>query len=532
MIDAAELCRGMTLKQRVGQCLMPAMGGQYSATGERVYELAQYFAVRHEVGGFCMFDGSIFETPLMLNALQDLGPQPLLVAADLEAGAGRHLSGATEFPSAMAVGATGPLAAGHAARMGRITAREARACGVHLIFAPVVDCNLTPANPIVNTRAFGDDPERVGACAAAFVRGCAEGGAEATLKHFPGHGTTVADSHAMLPRLDFDRVRWDREEGRAFRIALEAHPAAVMMGHLLWPALDAEWPCSLSPAVVTGLLRRELGFEGLICTDAMMMGALADRGDEAALAVQALRAGVDLLLYPRNGDRVVEGILAALESGALAEEVVTGAATRVLALKGRMGLVSDRRVDLLDIESRAGTEEHRAAAAAVARDAWTVVRDDGALGRLRADRSGTTVWCVMDDAQASPGEEFVRGLRDRMPACEVERVTAADVADRAAELTSRVLPPDRLIVGFFGRVRAWKGRAGLDPALRGPLNDVAKRVRDAMGISFGSPYLARECSAFPTFALAWSEDPASQANAAAALFDPAPARGTCPVRLG
>lgn len=531
MTDPHELCHRLTLPQRIGQCLMPAVGGQYSAVGERAFDLAGHLAVQHEVGGFCMFDGTIFETPLLLNALQDMSAQPLLIAADLEAGAGRHLAGATEFPNAMAVGATGDRAEEHARAMGRITAYEARSCGVHLLFAPVADCNLNPENPIVNTRAFGDDPEWVGACAAAFIRGCAEGGAAATLKHFPGHGTTKADSHAELPTLEFDRATWEQAEGRAFRAALAARPAAVMMGHLQWPALDPEWPCSLSPAVVGGLLRRECGFDGVVCTDALMMGAVASRWDEGTAAVQALQAGVDLLLYPKDAERVAGAVLAAVTSGALPESAIDAAATRVLRLKERLGLFRDRRVEVMTIEERAYDPSHREAAAAIAREASTLVRDSGVPARFRVDRSGTAVWCMLDDPHASRGDVFVRALRDRVPPCEVERVTPETAAVTIAELHARRLKPARLIVALFGRVRAWKGRVGLDPRLREAVIAAAAMIPDTMAVSFGSPYLVRELPSVPTFALAYSDDPASQAHAALAVLDALPATGRSPVRL-
>ena len=305
----------MTLEEKAGQLLMPWMLGDFAPAGSEDFErMAE--AVRDDgVGGVIVSVGSPSEVAAKINNLQSLAKYPLLVGADLESGAGYRmrgavflpndieLGGATLFPSLMAVGAAGDDSL--AWEMGRVTAVEARAVGVHLPFAPVLDVNNNPDNPVIATRSFGEDPAAVARLGSAFVRGLQEHGAIATGKHFPGHGDTGVDSHVDLPVIRVDRERLDRVELRPFRAAVDAGMGAVMSAHVSIPSVtgSGSMPSTLSPAVLSDLLRGEMGFEGLIVTDAMNMAAITRRFGARDAVVRALEAGADIILMPENPPR-------------------------------------------------------------------------------------------------------------------------------------------------------------------------------------------------------------------------------------
>ncbi|MFP5247478.1 MAG: glycoside hydrolase family 3 protein, partial [Thermoanaerobaculia bacterium] len=250
----------------------------------------------NQVGGVIWFKTTTIEAKRVNAELQSLARVPLLISADLEAGMGMRFTDADWWPPAMAIAATGEPA--FAEEMGRATAREALAIGIRHILAPVADVNVDPANPVINTRSFGEDPHEVARYVTAFIRGVQDEGALATAKHFPGHGDTHVDSHLALPRLDVTRERLEQVELVPFRAAITAGVASVMLGHLAVPCIE-DVPATLSPKAVA--LLRSMGFEGLVITDAMDMGALQLDAGEAA--VRALEAGVDQVLYSADTDR-------------------------------------------------------------------------------------------------------------------------------------------------------------------------------------------------------------------------------------
>ena len=284
---AESVLASMTLEEKAGQLLMPFVLGDFAPVGSSSYERIAEMIQRDEVGGVIMSVGSPTEVAAKINYLQSLSKYPLIVGADLETGAGFRmrgavylpnnidLGGATNFPSLMAVGATGNER--YAYDMGRITAVEARAVGIHLPFGPVLDVNNNPSNPIISVRSFGEDPGTVSRMGISFVRGLQDHGTVATGKHFPGHGDTETDSHVDLPVIRVDRDRLNRVELRPFQEAIDAGMGGIMSAHVSIPTLTGSlsMPSTLSPAVLSDLLKRQMGFDGLIVTDAM--GHVRDR---------------------------------------------------------------------------------------------------------------------------------------------------------------------------------------------------------------------------------------------------------------
>ena len=374
------------------------------------------------MGGLIETLGPPLEAAVKFNRLQRLADVPLLVTADMEHGPGQLLNGGTvlpyglqngggtRFPPAMGLGAAADE--GLAYELGRITALEARAVGVHLNFAPVLDVNNNPANPIINTRSFGADPAQVARLAVAQIRGMQDHGLLATGKHFPGHGDTGTDSHIELPVITADSARADSVELAPYRSAVTAGVAAVMSAHIAFPGLTRDsTPATLSPRLMDGLLRGRLGFEGLAVTDALDMGAIVSGYGATEAPILALEAGADLLLQvePEDVGRVIDAIVAAVGTGRLTETRINASVRRLLEAKAALGLHRNRLVDIDRIPDVVGIPEHTALAETAATRAITLVRDRDIVLPLR----GRRLLCIVyrDPVEPFAGRTFIAGLR-------------------------------------------------------------------------------------------------------------------------
>ncbi len=342
---------------------------------------------RERVGGVVIFRSELDRMPILLNELQDAAALPLLVSSDLERSLGFRVQvGVTSLPSAMAIGALPPGKAEAAARFaGELTGREGRAAGIHWALAPVADVNNNPANPIINLRSFGEDPAAVSRLVAAFVEGARAGGILSSVKHFPGHGDTALDSHLELPTIGGDRERVEKVELAPFRAAIAAGADSVMTGHLALPAFDPSGkPATLSPAISTGLLRGELGFSGLVVTDALEMSGVGKVWMGEA-AIEAIAAGNDVLLLPADPKVAIDSLVRAVEEGQLTEERIAASARRVLEAKARVGLHRERHVDPAALRRAASRPEDGERAMTIARQSITVVRNERDLLPLHAE---------------------------------------------------------------------------------------------------------------------------------------------------
>ena len=336
----------LSLVERVAQMVVVRASGylfdqqiQYSAW-EADNQTLQFYLGDLGVGGVILLGGSAGEIGLRSQQLQAWAKIPLLLAADIEEGVGQRFSGATWFPPPMALGAIAadnpPLALAYAKQMGAITAQEALAIGLNWILAPVVDVNNNPVNPVINIRAFGNSPTQVGRLAAAFIRGAQSHAVLTTAKHFPGHGDTAVDSHLTLPILSHRLERLTQIEFPPFQQAITARVDAVMSAHLLLPALDSQSPATLSKQILTGILRKNLGFEGLIVTDALIMGAITQRYGPYEAAVQAIEAGADILLMPPDTEGAIEAVCEAVRLGRISPDRLQASLERIWRAKHKV----------------------------------------------------------------------------------------------------------------------------------------------------------------------------------------------------
>src|SRR6266849_6568503 len=536
----AQTLKSMTLEEKLGQLVMVFYYGGFLAAESPEYKDLLRQVEQNHLGGFVVQTrgtplgierSQVYPTAVLANHLQSHAKIPLLIGADFERGTAMRLEEGTSFPLAMAVAATGSPQ--DAYTVGRITAIEARAAGVHWVFAPVADVNSNPDNPIINTRSFGEDPRRVAEFVAAFVRGVEENGALATAKHFPGHGDTSTDSHLDLPTVRGDRARLERVELAPFRAAIAAGVSTIMTGHLAVPAIepDPDVPATLSPKILTELLRRQMGFEGVVVTDALDMGGVTVRYPPAEVAVRAILAGVDVLLVPPAPEAALVALAEAVASGRIPKSRVDEAVTRVLRAKARLGLHKQKLVDLNAIATQFGRPEFLRQAQDIADRGVTLLRDTPHALPLDATRPMRVLLVVISgDSDPYPGEDLERESRWRVDSLEVVRTDTRFVKVETVKLP----PPDSYdvaIAALFVRVADRKGTVGLPEGQAALVNELLAARKPVVVAAFGSPYLIERFPAAKTWLAVFSTFDVAQRAAARALFGQVAVSGRLPVSV-
>jgi len=539
-----ETLASLNLHDLVAQLVMEWMPGGYVSPSAPDFEpLDQWVEVDH-IGGVSPSIGLPHSYVDKIDALQERSRIPLLVAADFEnGGPGMRINGSyalpsmlpqgggTAFPPTMAFGAIGDDR--FAYEYGRITAQEARATGVQILFAPVLDVNSNPDNPVIATRSFGADPHLVARLGAAFIRGAHAGGALTTGKHFPGHGDTSTDSHLGLPVVSGDRPRLDSVELVPFKRAIAEGVDAIMTAHVKMPGiLGADSPpATLAPEILTGLLRDDLGFKGVIFTDALTMGAITQGYGMGEASVRALEAGADVLLSPKDVPAAIDAVMAAVQSGRLSRARIEASVRRLLEWKARLGLNRNRLVSLERVDQVVGTGPHLAFADTAATRSITLPRDSQSLVPLLAESAGRVL--SLRYARSTwlwAGREFSSDLADRVPALTEINLDERSTDSAYAAAAEAVESADHVIVSAYVSPGAGSGPEAVPEALR-TLVAQAVAAKPTVVISFGNPYLLR---AFPTvgsYLVAWGDHEVSQRAALKALFGEEAISGRLPIPL-
>ncbi len=547
----------MTLDEKIGQMLVSSFESTYLPDDSEAFSRLASRVTETHVGGFLVFGGTEAIPPVLLNPsygtvirgqpleaavtlnrLQRLAKAPLLNAADFEFGVGMRIAGGTEFPRAMAFGATGDPSL--AERAARIIAEESRAIGVHVDFAPVADVNNNPRNPVINTRSFGEDPAQVGAMAAAFVRGLKAGGVLATLKHFPGHGDTDIDTHLGLPVMPHDRARLDRVELPPFRLALASGADAVMVAHVELPALDpAKVPATFSQPVIDGLLRHDLGFNGLVYTDSMSMAAITAMAPPGKAAVRAIEAGADIVAHSPDDVAAAAGIKAAFDRGEITMARIDASVRRVLTAKARLRLDESRLVDVERVAASVGGRAHQAVAREVSERSVTLVKDAQSQVPLSlAHEKSVLAISVLDYPGGwriiSPGRTFLPALKAHWP-----NVTALELSDRSTaaerELVVAMAPRfDAVVLGIYVRAASGSGRIDLAPELVRLVNALGRQAgpsRPVVACFFGNPYVAASVNDLPAMLLTYDFGDLAESSAVRVLTGEIRATGRLPITI-
>src|SRR6266566_1153769 len=532
--------RNMSVEEKIGQLLFTTYHGSFTAKDAPAYQQILHDVNDLHVGGFIaithgsplgIVKSQAYPTAVLINQMQAKSRLPLLVGADFERGTAMRLDEGTSFPTAMAVAAGGNPK--DAYTMGKITALEARAVGIHWIYAPDADVNNNPGNPIINTRSFGEDPGRVAQFVTEFVRGVQENGGAATAKHFPGHGDTAADSHIDLPVIRADRARLDQLELVPFRAAIAMQVDSIMTGHLNVPALepDPNTPATLSHNILTNLLRNQLGYQGLIVTDAMDMGGITVRYAPGEAAVRAVAAGVDALLMTPVPDAAFEALQEAVKSGRISKERLDASVRRILQVKARLGLNQHRLVDVNAINQKFASVAWQKEAQDISDRGVTLLRDTPHRLPLDGTKpSRALLLAFYADPEPYPGEDMEGELRSRL-----DSVTTLRADTRFANASILKLPPpesyDVAILALFVRVSDRKGNVDVPSEQAALAEQIYKTGKPVITLGFGSPYLIERFPQAETWLAAFGISDVAQISAARAIFGEIPVRGKLPVTI-
>jgi len=552
---AEKTLHKLTVEEKVGQVFMIWCRASFLNVENPEYLQLREAMQKYHVGSFAMtvhVDGPYllrsepYEAAELLNRLQSESKLPLLFAADFERGVSMRLMGTTVFPHAMAFGGDGKLEDAEA--FGRITAEESRAIGIHWNFFPDADVNSNPANPIINTRSFGEDPKQVGDLVAAYIKGAHEGGMLTTAKHFPGHGDTASDSHLGVASVNVDRAHLDSIELPPFRQAIAAGVDAVMVAHVTVPALDSDpnHVATISPVMVSDLLEKQMGFKGIIVTDALDMAGLTHLFAEniGRAAVEAFKAGNDLLLIPADFPASYNAMLQAVQSGEISRERLDRSVLKILKAKASLGLQEARLVDVSAIDKAVGKPENLAFGQHVADDAVTLVRDNGKVLPLKsaARNQGTGKAALPYTTREETHNQVVavlfsddaREFRARVPDARVIYVDPRIAAGMSDEVLKAVDEAETVVAAVY--VVPTAGKVGNSVAMADATGALLQRVLDhAAGktavVAMGNPYLAADFPEIETYVCTFSNATVSEIAAVKALFGEIAVHGHLPVSI-
>src|ERR1700733_5921341 len=557
---AEKTLHKLTVEEKVGQVFMIWCRASFLNVESPEYLQLRDSMEKYKVGSFAMtvhVDGPFllrsepYEAAELLNRLQKDSKLPLLFAADFERGVATRLMGTTNFPHAMAFGADGKME--DAENFGRITAQEARAVGVHWNFFPDADVNSNPANPIINTRSFGEDPKQVGDLVTAYIKGAHEGGMITTVKHFPGHGDTATDSHLGVASVNVDKAHLDSIELPPFRQAVAAGVDSVMVAHVTVPALDSDpnHVATISTAVVSDLLEKQLAFKGVIVTDALDMAGLTHlfANNIGREAVEAFKAGNDLLIIPPDLGASYDSMLKAVRSGEISPQRLDHSVLKILKIKGNLGLNKSRTVDLSTIANAVGKPQNIAFGEKVADSAITLVRDNGKVlplkskGTVKAglpymskEETHNQVLAVLfsDDVRTDSGRAFGREFRVRIPDARVIYVDPRIAAGMADEVLKTVDEAQTVVAAVY--VFPTAGKIGNSVGMTDATGILLQQLLDHAAaktavVAMGNPYLASDIPKIENYMCTFSNASVSESAAVKALFGEIPIRGHLPVTI-
>jgi beta-N-acetylhexosaminidase len=529
-LSTDELLQTLSPRDKIAQLVMAWIPGTYAAWDDEAFRRIEAWVDVLHVGGIIVSVGSPLDVAAKLNRLQERSGLPLLIGSDLEGGTSIRLNGGTPLPPNMGVGATGSDSAAY--EVGRITALEGRAVGIHLAFAPVADVNNNPDNPIINTRAFGEDPAEVGRMVAAEVRGLQDNGMLATAKHFPGHGDTGTDSHLALPVIAADWRRLDSVELVPFRAAIRAGVDVVMSAHIALPAIDRgePRPGTVSPGVLTGILRDSLGFRGMVVTDALNMAGVADAYGAAA-GVRAFVAGADLLLQPADPAAAVAAMVVAFERGDFTTERLDRSVRRVLEAKRSLGLFTRRTVPLDSVSAVVGSEAFKETARALAARSIVMVKDvGGTIHDLRRNRPRIGLVIYGEENDRTIGQVLAGELRAQGFSVATQRLGPASGPASYDSAAALVASRGTALFAVGDRPVAGRGTIGV-PAPLLALMERAATLRPTILLSLGNPYLISRVPEVGSYLIGWRSNPVTEEAAARALAGAAPITGRLPIAI-
>lgn len=551
--SADKLLKKMSVEEKVGQLIQIGINARFINQDSDFYRDLVRHVKENKIGGIILFGAPIYETVHLVNRMQENAETPLLIALDAETGVGMRFQDAANFPWNMAVAATGNP--DYARKMGVITGREAKAMGIMQVYAPVLDVNNNADNPVINVRSFGENPEDVARFGAAFIEGVQSQGVIATAKHFPGHGDTNVDSHRGLPIIDVSRERLDKIELVPFKRAIEAGVASIMVAHVGLPQIDsteikpiqnairvdtdeevisenAVIPATLSSKIQTEILRKQLGFNGLIVTDAMSMSGLTLYINQEEAGVQAFLAGADLLEKPADTDAMIRGLREAVKQGRITEERLNQSVRKILAWKYELGLFKQKITPIDQIDRIVAGRETHQLAEEIANKAITLVRNDAGLIPLDTTKRIFVLGISNgfdNDFTSYALTRFLRENRIKFGSVVLQDNSSAEQVARAREAANNA---DVVIAALYGRVRSGaKNSVGLPDAGVSILRELLAQNKPVVGVSFGNPYILGSFPDMKTYMVAYGDMTTLQRASARSMFGMLETNGKLPISL-
>ncbi len=527
-----QTIKKMTLREKIGQMMVMPLNGEFANVESAKFKEMRRQIVDLHVGGFTLFRGEANSIAVLTNEAQRLAKIPLFFSADYERGLRMQLRTGTPFTTNMGVAAAGDVNAAY--NQGKIICEEMRAIGGNWLFAPVADINNNPDNPVINIRSFGADPTRVGEFVSAEARGAREANCLATLKHFPGHGNTATDSHIGLSVISANRADLNSTEIVPFKAAIESGVESIMTAHLAVPNVTGDnLPATLNPKIINGILRKDLNFNGIITTDSMEMGAITKSYPNGASAVMAIKAGVDVVLFPPDIDAAITAVEASVKKGEIAESRIDESVRRLLNAKYRIGLAQNRFVDLTAANRVVEKPENVAEANRVAEKSITLLRNESDFLPLTKERARKTLFVVIAaDDDASEGAAFMPEIQKRQPNAKIIKLDPRSNADDYAKALTDASGFDSIILAPFVKRAAAKGTVAL------PENQVAfvKKMlalnnKKVGVVAFGNPYMIRQFPEVKTYVVTYAIEEVAQIAAVRVLFGEVPFSGKLPINI-
>ncbi|HEX8289682.1 MAG TPA: glycoside hydrolase family 3 N-terminal domain-containing protein [Pyrinomonadaceae bacterium] len=552
---ADKQLKKMTLDEKIGQLVHIGINAQFLSQDSNEYKELKRQIVENKVGGIIVFVGGVYDTVHLVNRMQAEAKIPLLISGDFETGVGMRFPDTVNFPWNMAIAATGNP--DFARRQGAIVGRESKALGVHQVFAPVVDVNNNADNPVINVRSYGENVGDVSRFAAAFTEGLQSENVLATAKHFPGHGDTAVDSHRGLPVIDYSRERLERTEFAPFRALINAGIGSVMISHISMPKLDntkveplkqsikpsyadsevitegTTMPATLSKDIVTGILRNDMNFDGLIVTDAMDMSGLTLYFTQEEGSARAIMAGNDVLLKPANADAAIKGVREAVQSGRITEERLDQSVRKILAWKYKLGLSEKKITPIEAIDTTVSSSATRQLTDEIAQNAITLVKAEENVLPLKNGAKALVLCITNGEDRNYVGNTLTTTLRQNGLKVERvvidERATEKEIADAIAKVKSSEI----VIAGLYGRVRSGaKNSIGLPASGEKVLREALASNAKVISAAFGNPYLLRGFPEMKTYIVSYGDMTSLQRATGNALTGKIDFKGKMPITVG
>ena len=502
-----ETLNSMTLREKIAQMIIGNSDGYEIAENSAEYYRLKNLIETEKIGGIIFFKGNSLQQAELTNKLQTLSDIPLLISADYERGTKMRLDDGSLFPNNMAIGASRRYDLAY--KMGLMIAEECRALGVHQNYAPVMDINNNPDNPIINVRSFGEEPELVSLMGLNMIKGLQDGGVIATVKHFPGHGDTDIDSHNDLPVLNFSMDRLRNLELLPFKTAIDSGVKSVMGAHLSFPELENRdyVPASLSDKIIRNILIDELGFQGLVVTDALNMAGVTKHLSAKKVALLAVEAGVDLILMPQGEKVTIDAILNAVKDGIISEERINISARKILEAKKWLKLDENKLTDLQNVKDIINSNKEKELSREIADASVTLVKNVNNILPLNENIDYTVI--SINNTQDKTGEEYFLELMKNINRTESNKIIYINAEQDISNVLNEIQNDELCIIPVYSRVRIKTGTVGIPLPQIELINNLINRGNKVIVISFGNPYLLKAFESSDGYICAYGDSESS-----------------------